>query len=108
MEAARSLDGHPKVNHNFRRFLARPGGTMSRRVSDQVLLCALLDLAFKLRRTPREPDINAGTPYHHTTYIRHFGSLREAQRRAGLAPNPIGNFSHLDSKRAVSAHRGNA
>lgn len=72
---------------------------MSARVSDQALLCALLDLAFKLRRTPREPDINAGTPYHHTTYVRHFGSLRAAQERAGLAPNPIGNFSHLARRR---------
>jgi hypothetical protein len=68
----------------------------------QEMLDALRKLAIRLGHTPGIAALNApdsGTPAH-TTYVYHFGSLREAQRLAGLEPNAAGGAGHSPASRA--------
>lgn len=80
------------VPSQVRRFCSRACAGAAKRADDDDLLVALQGLALRLGRTPSEEDMNAdpSTPCH-TTYVYRFGSLREAQERAGLTPNRVGH-----------------
>lgn len=54
------------------------------------LIAHMQTLAEDLGRTPGIQDINDATGPWHTTYVKYFGSMRGAQRAAGLVPNPRG------------------
>jgi hypothetical protein len=60
------------------------------------LLAHLRALAADLGYTPAQRDINAVSGPWHTQYHEYFGSLREAQRLAGLEPNDVGGPGHID------------
>jgi hypothetical protein len=78
-----------RKRHRPKRHYAR-----EQQYSDDEMLRALVDLAIRLRRTPSVDDINSAgrkTIPSAPTYIIRFGTLGEAQRRAGLIPNP--NFN---------------
>lgn len=53
-------------------------------------------LAAKIGRTPNIFDINATGRMCHTVYVQRFGSVRAAQKAAGLRPNPRGDPGHRD------------
>lgn len=59
-------------------------------IPDQELIAELLRLAQQLNRTPRQADIRDYGRYSAGPYYRRWGSLRIAQRAAGLSPNPVG------------------
>lgn len=64
----------------------------NRRYTDDYLLDHLRNLASQLGRTPSQHDINDHDGPAHPTYCKRFGSIREAQRRAGLRPNRRGGW----------------
>lgn len=58
--------------------------------TDDELLNHLRSLAKKLGRTPGHTDLCKDSPPGTSAYQKRFGSLCEAQRRAGLVPNKTG------------------
>lgn len=61
------------------------------RVTKDVLLNSLRELAGKLQRTPNKADMDSFGDFSGQTYFLHFGSWAEACREAGLAPNRADN-----------------
>ena len=57
--------------------------------TDAELLEQLRELAALVDRTPSWRDVNAYGPPSHMTYVKRFGSIRNAQTAAGLKPNRI-------------------
>lgn len=74
----------------------RPDSRSSRRCkySDEDLLDHLRTLAKQLQKTPGTIDLWKVDGPRQTTYHQRFGSLREAQKRAGLVPNAPHRPSH--------------
>lgn len=66
------------------------GGGPPRTWSDEELLEHLRTLSRKLGRTPTANHLIAHSPPSHVTYYERFGSLRAAQKAAGLEPNTLG------------------
>lgn len=62
--------------------------------TEERLLDHLRELSEIHGHTPGENDINEVAPPYHMDYFRRFGSLREAQRLAGLEPNDPGAPGH--------------
>lgn len=62
----------------------------ARQYTDDDLLEHLRLLGADLERTPSQFDIQRAAPPSHATYYKRFGSLRRAQKLAGLTPNRVG------------------
>ncbi len=62
--------------------------------SEDDLIADLRRLAAELGRTPGQRDINASGKYWHMSYVYRFGSIRNAQERAGLTPRQVGGAGH--------------
>ena len=62
---------------------------MSQKISDQDLINNLIELNERLGRVPKKTDIqiNKGSKYGNSAYVRAFGSLAKAHIAAGLKPN---------------------
>ena len=54
--------------------------------SEDELLNHLRELAAQLGRTPKKRDLPSAGKMSYTSYYRHFGSLQNAQKAAGLVP----------------------
>jgi hypothetical protein len=65
----------------------KPGQTFgkTRRHNDGEMLEHLRTLAKELGRSPNTFDVNAKGKYDATSYLRHFGGIIKARRKAGLA-----------------------
>lgn len=80
-------------------------GLRDRTWSKGKLILRLQELRQKLGRVPSQPDMNKYGPSH-TTYVYHFGSIGEAQRQAGMTPNPQGFHGHNSRVRKVDGNAG--
>lgn len=65
----------------------RSRGRQLRVWTEDSLTAHLRSLADRLGRTPSQHDVNRHSPPSHMSFVRRFGSLRNAQRAAGLTPN---------------------
>ena len=73
---------------------ARAAVADSQRIDSRALLDDLRRLAEKFGRTPTSPEIIEHGRYSHVTYYRHFGSLPNAHRLAGLEVYETGGAGH--------------
>lgn len=71
-----------------------------RRFTKEELLNDLKRVADKLGKTPTNLELYAHGNYAHVTYYHYFGSMRKAQKEAGLLPNKRGG-DRRPSKRPV-------
>jgi hypothetical protein len=62
--------------------------------SKEALIQSLQELAKKTKSTPSNTTIGK-TGFSHMTFVRMFGSIRNAQLEAGLLPNPRGKQKRL-------------
>ena len=86
--------------YSLRKAAEKEGFTFKRKISleeiekkKSEMLQHLKDLAIALNHTPITKEIRAAGKYTATLYRNYFGSLRNAQKLAGLSPSPLGKRS---------------
>ena len=81
-----------------RRFCSRSCWYATAAVAESDLLGHLRELSGRLGRTAGNKDIEKEGRHSHATYYRYFGSMRDAQIAAGLAPNGRGGAGHKGNR----------
>lgn len=77
------------------------GRAQSNRISDDVLLGVLRDMAARLGRTPTSTEVIAEGPHSHLLYYKRWGSFRAACEAAGLQSYGVGSRGHRNRPPAV-------